>query len=222
MTGDSEGPQGQPPGPNSGRPRQDEMADALGAEAARLAAAFTEWVGERTPTDGDRSAGADDAEHRSTIPDPPVRGTGPGDPEMKDPASGRGAGDESSTASDSAASASPVCGCGSQTGVDVVCRMCPICRAAEFLQTVRPEVLQRCADILAMIAGSLQAIAADRPAQRTSADASTPPNTTDSNDGTDSCEPAGPAGSSRGPEAGISIPVHGEEAAGDGADDRED
>lgn len=220
MTGDSEGPQGQPPGPNSSHPRQEEMADALGAEAARLAAAFTEWVGERTSTDGNRSAGADDGvDHRSTIPEQPVGRSRPDDPGMQGAAGGRGAGDEPRTAPDSAPSASPVCGCGSQTGIDVVCRMCPICRAAEFLQTVRPEVLQRYADILAMVAGSLQAIAADRPAQRTSADASEPPNATDSSDGTDSREPAG---SARGTEAGISIPVHGEEAAGDGADDRED
>lgn len=54
------------------------------------------------------------------------------------------------------------CGCGSGAGLDVVCRACPICRVASYVQTVRPEVLERVADVLAMIAGSLQAIAADR------------------------------------------------------------
>lgn len=213
MTGDSEGPQGQPLEPNPGHPHQDDMADALGAEAARLAEAFTAWVGERAPTD---SAGSDGAQEggdvRSPIPDPSAPESAPDDLAANDRGTEGRAGGESSTPPESSASASPVCGCGSQTGVDVVCRMCPICRAAEFLQTVRPEVLERCADVLAMIAGSLQAIAADRPTGSSSSSGSAPQGGASSDDSKSSGEPTGAAHSSWESESGISIPVHGDDA----------
>lgn len=223
MTGDSKGPEGHRTVPNSGNLHNDETTDALGAEAARLAEAFTAWVGERATTDSEKPHGADeDPEVRSPISDrsatePATDDSAAGDRGADDPA-----GDESGTGSDSGASGSPVCGCNSQTGVDVVCRMCPICRAAEFLHTVRPEVLERCADVLAMIAGSLQAIAADRPAQPSSSRPSPPPPSA-SRGSKGSDDPVGASHPSRESESGISIPVHGDdEVAGDGADERED
>lgn len=222
MTGDSRGTQGHRTVPNSGRPRNDETTDALGAEAARLAEAFTAWVGARTTTDSEKPDGAEeDPEARSPISDRSATESANDDPAVGDRAADP-PGDESGTGADSGVSGSTVCGCNSQTGVDVVCRMCPICRAAEFLHTVRPEVLERCADVLAMIAGSLQAIAADRPAQPASSRPSPPPPSA-SRGSKGSDDPVGASHPSRGSESGISIPVHGdEEVAGDGADERED
>lgn len=189
MTGNTEEPQGQSAESTSADPHRDDMADALGAEAARLAQAFSAWVDERAPAQSDTS-------------DEGQRG-------------------ESDTPSQFATTASPVCGCGSQKGVDVVCRMCPICRAAEFLHTVRPEVLERCADVLAMIANSLQAIAADRPAQEGPPPGpGSPPgdgassSSTNGTQGTKGTE-SGEASEAKRPRAesekGISIPVHGED-----------
>ena len=43
-----------------------------------------------------------------------------------------------------------------------VCRVCPVCRAVGLLHSVQPETMERLADLLGMVAGSLQAMAADR------------------------------------------------------------
>jgi len=40
--------------------------------------------------------------------------------------------------------------------------MCPVCRAAGLLQAVQPEVLDRVADLLSMVAGGLRSAADER------------------------------------------------------------
>ncbi|TWP36981.1 hypothetical protein [Leekyejoonella antrihumi] len=54
------------------------------------------------------------------------------------------------------------CGCHESGAVDSVCRVCPICRVATVVQAIQPEALERVADVLAMFAGSLNAVAEDR------------------------------------------------------------
>lgn len=51
------------------------------------------------------------------------------------------------------------CGCSHGDSVEAVCRMCPVCRAAGLLQAVQPELLDRVADLLNMVAGGLHSAA---------------------------------------------------------------
>lgn len=112
-----------------------DAAGALGAEAERLMDAFSEWVGQ---------AGAE-------------REAAEGGP-------GRSVGDDAEPSGADVPETSVACECGRTAGLDAVCRICPVCRVAAYVHTVRPEILERVADVLAMVAGSLQAIAADRSA----------------------------------------------------------
>lgn len=54
------------------------------------------------------------------------------------------------------------CSCQASAAVGAVCQVCPICRLAGLVDSVRPETMERIADLLGMVAGSLQAVAADR------------------------------------------------------------
>ncbi|WP_148043260.1 hypothetical protein [Flexivirga caeni] len=54
------------------------------------------------------------------------------------------------------------CGCSHGDAVEAVCRMCPVCRAAGLLQAVQPELLDRIADVLTLIAGGLHSAADQR------------------------------------------------------------
>lgn len=55
----------------------------------------------------------------------------------------------------------PGCACGTPS-VQAVCEICPVCRVAAFLAEVRPETVERVADVLSMVVGSLEAFAAQR------------------------------------------------------------
>lgn len=149
-TGDEKEPAGQQEPRAGGRSTAEQnscdAADALGVEAARLAEAFSVWAGGADRPVG--TAGATAAEDAGDK----------GAPDDENAGSSAGRNGAENTAGTSAAG----CECGRSSGLDAVCRVCPICRAAAYVQTVRPEVLERVADVLAMIAGSLQAIAADQ------------------------------------------------------------
>ncbi len=176
VTGDSGEPAGQSSKPGPGHSAQD-ITDALSAEAARLADAFSVWVGDRAGQDPDESDAVDD------------------EPAPKPEAA-------------ASADATPVCGCGRGTAVDLVCKMCPVCRAAEFLHTVRPETLERFADVLAMVAGSLHAIAADRSGTHGADPSPAEPSSPGNRQNADRADTADTARAPRGPAQGIEIPVH--------------
>ena len=138
-------------------PRADDggqAADALVAEAARLADAFTSWVGGVGGVGGTDTAGNDDPAD---------------DGAERDRSSAADGSASHASAADGPAGAgsqpSVACDCGRTAGLDTICRVCPVCRIAAYMHTVRPEVLVRVADVLAMVAGSLQVIAADRTAE---------------------------------------------------------
>ncbi|KNX36955.1 hypothetical protein [Luteipulveratus halotolerans] len=63
---------------------------------------------------------------------------------------------------DRASRTSPGCTCDEVPVVASVCRVCPVCRVVGLLHSVQPETMERLADLLGMVAGSLQAMAADR------------------------------------------------------------
>ncbi|WP_431841090.1 hypothetical protein [Calidifontibacter indicus] len=82
--------------------------------------------------------------------------------------------DDSPVQPDAGASGAPSgsgCDCGPTAHSPAVCKVCPVCRVGAFLEGLSPEVMERFADIIAMVAGSLQAVAQQRRAQ---ADAATP------------------------------------------------
>lgn len=81
--------------------------------------------------------------------------------------------DDSPGQPDAGASGAPSgsgCDCGPTAHSPAVCKVCPVCRVGAFLEGLSPEVMERFADIIAMVAGSLQAVAQQRRAQ---ADAAT-------------------------------------------------
>lgn len=189
MTRDDEGPAGPQGAAGRGRRAGDggEAADALVAEATRLADAFSSWVGGVGGADGTgRPGGADTGE-----PAPTSDEDSPSEPVGEEPAA------------DGAAAPAPMaCDCGRTAGLDAICRVCPVCRIASYMHTVRPEVLVRVADVLAMVAGSLQMIAADR-----SSDPQAAPRQASTNDAEDGPHRPDP----RPADTGVPIPVRGDD-----------
>ncbi|MBC9957607.1 hypothetical protein [Yimella sp. cx-51] len=67
-------------------------------------------------------------------------------------------------------------GCSCSTAhAPVVCRVCPVCRVGAFLEGLSPEAMERIADLIGMVAGSLQAVAQERRAGSPSGEESRPP-----------------------------------------------
>lgn len=75
---------------------------------------------------------------------------------------GDGAGTDPVDRAESDPAGTAQCGCAHGVSVEAVCRMCPVCRAAGLLQAVQPELLDRVADLLSMVAGGLHAAAEQR------------------------------------------------------------
>lgn len=75
---------------------------------------------------------------------------------------GRGAATSRTDPDEPGAGVAAGCGCTHGDAVEAVCRMCPVCRAAGILQAVQPELLDRVADLLSMLAGGLRTAAEDR------------------------------------------------------------
>jgi hypothetical protein len=54
------------------------------------------------------------------------------------------------------------CGASSRAGEAMACQLCPVCQGIALLRTVRPETVERLADLAAALSGALRDIAADR------------------------------------------------------------
>jgi hypothetical protein len=54
------------------------------------------------------------------------------------------------------------CGVSSRAGEALTCQLCPVCQGIALLRTVRPETVERLADVAAALSGALRDIAADR------------------------------------------------------------
>ena len=54
------------------------------------------------------------------------------------------------------------CGVASRAGEALACQLCPLCQGIALLRTVRPETVERLADLAASLSGALRDIAADR------------------------------------------------------------
>jgi hypothetical protein len=106
-------------------------------EAARLIDAFAAWSA--SPTDG---PGRRDGEDRRYAGPEESAGTGS---EGEGPAGGH-----------------RCASCGAETGVGraVTCEVCPVCQGIALLRSVRPETLDRLADLAAAVTATLRDVAA--------------------------------------------------------------
>lgn len=71
------------------------------------------------------------------------------------------------------------CDC-SSTHAPKVCAVCPVCRIGSFVESLGPDAMERIADVIGMLAGSLQEAARQRrgmPEQKSAAEAQQPPRT---------------------------------------------
>ncbi|HEX5428510.1 MAG TPA: hypothetical protein VFX00_09300 [Pedococcus sp.] len=56
----------------------------------------------------------------------------------------------------------PTCGAQDGAGQAVVCQLCPVCQGIGLLRSVRPETVDRLADLAGALAATLREVAADR------------------------------------------------------------
>lgn len=119
-------------------------ASSVADEAMRLAEAFAVWA-------QNGKLAADVAAH-----DEPN-----GAPTDETAGGGTNSEDVSSTASAARATA-PSCDCAHGEAVEAVCRLCPVCRMAGLVQAVQPDLLDRVADLLGLVAGGLHSAAQQR------------------------------------------------------------
>jgi hypothetical protein len=121
-------------------------------EAARLLDALGGWASTAQAGYAARTAPGPDA------PAEPADATGvPGD--GPDVASGDAAGDAGAAADESRCAS-----CGAQDGMGqaVTCQLCPVCQGIGLLRSVRPETVDRLADLAGALAATLRDIAGQR------------------------------------------------------------
>jgi len=118
-------------------------ASAQTGYAARPAHAATAPAADGSGTDGSGTDGSGTDEFGTDVP---------GTPESPAPAEG-------------AESATPRCSsCGAENGVGqaVACQLCPVCQGIGLLRSVRPETVDRLADLAGALAATLRDIAGQR------------------------------------------------------------
>ncbi|HWC20736.1 MAG TPA: hypothetical protein VG502_00425 [Flexivirga sp.] len=124
-------------------------ASTVADEAMRLAEAFAVWA-------QNGKLAADVAAHDTSVDDTGA-GTATEEP------------DRAAGARPPAAAAAPSCDCAHGAAVEAVCRMCPVCRMAGLVQAVQPDLLDRVADLLGLVAGGLHSAAEQRRTSTTGA-----------------------------------------------------
>lgn len=67
------------------------------------------------------------------------------------------------------------CGASSRAGEAPTCQLCPVCQGIALLRTVRPETVERLADLAAALSGALRDVAADRFGQAAPSQRPSPP-----------------------------------------------
>jgi len=173
-------------------------AGTVADEAARLIEALGVWATSASPTAGTATAPrpGDDGQEGA------AHGTGPAAPPHDDPGTPY---DGPGTAGPGEDPNGPArcehCGAGTGAGRSISCQVCPICQGIALLRAVRPETVDRLADLAGALAETLRDMAAYR---RTA--------------GGDHRRPAGPAAGAHEPAWGASaagaratvqdIPVH--------------
>ncbi|MGN6636443.1 MAG: hypothetical protein ACTHJ6_13440 [Oryzihumus sp.] len=124
---------------------RDEAAPPVGSvaeEAARLVEAFAAWSG--THAAADRAREGDD--------EPSAERPRPGD------ASGSAQGHDAPEGSGQGRQC-PTCGAQAGVGQAASCGVCPVCQGIAWLRTVRPETLDRLADLAGALTDTLREVA---------------------------------------------------------------
>ena len=103
---------------------------SVAEEAARLLDAVQGWAGSHG------YAGGPEPEDRSPDDGPP------------------------NDTADGAAHRCPTCGAQDGAGQAVVCQLCPVCQGIRLLRSVRPETVDRLADLAGALAATLREVAA--------------------------------------------------------------
>lgn len=112
-------------------------------EAMRLAEAFAVWAqNNKLAADATTAGHAAASEERA--------GTEPED------------GEQATASGEAPHGTAPGCDCAQGPAVEAVCRMCPVCRLAGLVQAVQPDLLDRVADLLGVVAGGLRTAAQER------------------------------------------------------------
>ena len=132
-------------------------AGTVADETARLVEALGVWATSVSPSSG-TTASAASAPPPAQEPRPEASDHDPrGDSEMHD-----GAAPQQDPRSEAPYDVGRCGHCGAQTGVGqaVSCQVCPICQGIALLRTVRPETVDRLADLAGSVAATLREVAA--------------------------------------------------------------
>jgi hypothetical protein len=119
-----------------------EAVGTVAEETARLVEALGDWA---------QGFGADESERAR----PGADGARPG-------AQGARPGADDAGERPAQTSRCEHCGVSSRAGEAITCQLCPLCQGISLLRTVRPETVQRLADLAGALSGVLRDIAADR------------------------------------------------------------
>ena len=138
-------------------------AGTVADEAARLIEALGAWATSASPTARTTTAGTTSAPRAADDGQgPTAHGTGPGASPYDDPAAsppddagtaGRGEDPDGSARCEH-------CGAGTGVGRSISCQVCPICQGIALLRAVRPETVDRLADLAGALAATLRDVAA--------------------------------------------------------------
>ncbi|GAA1234504.1 hypothetical protein [Oryzihumus leptocrescens] len=130
---------------STGREQAAPPVGSVAEEAARLVEAFAAWSGRHAAAP--RAAGEDDDEPGDDEPYA-GRGDASGSAEGEDAPEGSGEGRQC-----------PTCGAQAGVGKAASCGVCPVCQGIAWLRTVRPETLDRLADLAGALTDTLREVA---------------------------------------------------------------
>ena len=131
---------------SSGREQAAPPVGSVAEEAKRLVEAFAAWSGTRAAADRARADdGPDDGPDDEPHADRPREGDRTGGAQGED-----AAGEERRC---------PTCGAQAGVGKAASCGVCPVCQGIAWLRTVRPETLDRLADLAGALTDTLREVA---------------------------------------------------------------
>ena len=157
--------------------QEHEPVGSVAEETARLVEALGGWAeGLRTH---DRAAADDRSGAGPAARDDPDGGmdesADAGQAGGKDAGEGAGEGHRERRQGTRSTTRCEHCGAASRAGEALTCQLCPVCQGIALLRTVRPETVERLADLAAALSGALRDVAADRFGQAAASHPPSPP-----------------------------------------------
>lgn len=149
-----------------------EAVGTVAEETARLVEALGDWA--RSATAGEAAQPEHPAQPDQAAPDQTGdAGRGDDAAEAARPGGGGAAADQAGTRH------TPGCercgGTGPAAGEAIACQLCPVCQGIALLRAVRPETVERLADLAGALSGVLRDLAAERAGQGAPARPEPPP-----------------------------------------------